>query len=94
MEKRLTANEMAELFCDDFSNSESEEEGGEEVYGYRSKAVIDPEELHSLSRTVSSTAFDDGSKDGDLNMATAQDSEDNDSSGCEEMEVDVPGKIK
>ncbi len=41
MVRNVSATEVMDLFCDNFSGSESEMEGVQEIYGYRGHTTIE-----------------------------------------------------
>ena len=90
--KKFFVSEVVDLICEDFSDSESEEEGGGEVYSYRGGAILQAGELESLAKAVTFSISNNGS---DFCSRSNQNTEESkDTVGCaeEEMELDVPGK--
>ena len=61
MAKKFFVSEMVDLVCEDFSDSESEEEGGEVVYSYCGGASLQSGELESLVKAVNFSICDNGS---------------------------------
>ena len=55
MERNYSATEVIDIVLDGFSDSESEEEGGEEVYSYCGRAILQTSKLDSLAKAVTSS---------------------------------------
>ncbi len=92
MARNYSATEVIDFVLDDFSNIESEEEGGEEVYSYRGRPILETSELDSLAKAVTSSERErdkDFWSERDLNE---EDSEKTDGSEEQVMEIDMPGK--
>ena len=94
MSKSFSREELLEWkdagFPGDFglSDSESEEEGGQEVYCYSGQPVCDADQLSALERMV------DAKIPASPDYASAAEQQGRLSSGCEEMEQDSPGENK
>ena len=58
MARKFSVSEVIDLVCEDFSDSESKEEGGEEVYSYCGGAILQAGELESLTKAVTSSIGD------------------------------------
>ncbi len=54
MARNYSATEVIDFVLDDFSDSESEV-GGEEVYSYRGRPILETSELDSLAKAVTSS---------------------------------------
>ncbi len=57
--RKYFANEVVDLVCDNFSDSKSEEEGGEEIYSYHGGTAIEASELNLLTKAVTSSQVEE-----------------------------------